>query len=47
MWQSKESNPKCELYKGNFMDQEQLSFILCKILSPAGKYCHVIKDFII
>ena len=40
-------NKKCGLHKGNFTHQEQLSFVSCEILTPAGKYCHVIKDFII
>ena len=43
----KESNLKCGLHKESLMDQKQLSFVSCEILSPAGKYCHVIKDFII
>ena len=43
----KESNLKCGLHKESLMDQKQLSFVSCEILSPAGKYCHMIKDFII
>ena len=43
----KKSNLKCGLHKESLMDQEQLSFVSCEILSPAGKYCHVIKDFTI
>ena len=41
------SNLKYGFHKKSFMDQEQLSFVSCEILTPTGKYCHVIKDFTI
>ena len=41
------SSRKCGFHNRNLIDQEQQSFVSCEILAPAGKYCHVIKDFII